>query len=137
MTFTARKMLIIIPAADHFFTSWPQHNRVLPLRRITSLNIAQRGIRCHDPLIAQIFQCHHIFRFPDAVQPTPTKRQTAEILIDDLKKLLASSQTQRWTTIVLIASHIMRAFHIIMDVTFSSASKSFDSKNFVFLIKKT
>jgi len=52
---------IIISSANHFLHIWPQQNRVLKLRSIASLDIAQGWICFHDARRDQMVQAKQIF----------------------------------------------------------------------------
>jgi hypothetical protein len=61
---------------------------VLELSSVASLNVTKRRIGIDDSNITQILQCHQVFAFSQSVQPSATEGQCAEILVDDVQKML-------------------------------------------------
>ena len=54
--------LVILSPGDYFFACWPEENGVLKLCCVAALAIAERRIRFHNALLAQVFQSHQIPR---------------------------------------------------------------------------
>lgn len=124
--------LIIITTGYDLLASRSQHNGVLILGRITSLDVAQWRIRLDNALVAQILQCHLVFRGASAIQPALAEGQGAKVLVDGAQQLLGRLQTQwhKWQIKVL---HVMRAVHVIVNQAATRRAKGFNRIKLILL----
>ena len=65
---------------------------MLILGGITALDVAERGVRLDDVLLAEVFERHQVLGLAESVQPAPAERQGTEVLVDDVQQLLRPVQ---------------------------------------------
>lgn len=56
--------LVVVSPADHLLAGWPEEDGVLVLRSVTSLSVAQRGVRLNNPNITEVLQAHQVLGLP-------------------------------------------------------------------------
>ena len=126
--------LVVISLGNNLLASRSEHNGMLILSRVASLDVAEGWVGLDDANIAEIFQCTHVLLLlPIAAvdgegatilsfQPASAEGQGTKRLIDMTQEFLSARQTERNVRSVEVF-HVMRAFHVFHNV--SSASSVF------------
>ena len=83
---------VVVSPAHHLLAGGPEQDGVLELSGVAALGVAERGVGVHDAQVAQILQGHQVLALSVAVQPAPAERQRAEVLVDDVQKVLCSGE---------------------------------------------
>lgn len=85
-------MSVVVSPAHHLLAGGPEQDGVLKLSGVAALGVAQRGVGVHDAQVAQVLQRHQVLALAQTVQPAAAEGQRAEILVDDVQKVLRSGQ---------------------------------------------
>lgn len=83
---SSRNSSVIVTARYYLLACGPQHDRVLELGGVAALDVAKGRIRVHNVLVAQVLQCHLVFRRAGTIQPALAKRQRTEIFVYYIQK---------------------------------------------------
>jgi len=105
---------------------------VLELGRVATLDVTERRIGLHDALVTEILERHEVAVLVQAIEPSPTKGERSEILVDHVEKLLGFGQTKGNVTHFRVA-HVVARLHVIVDESTAGRAKSFDSVNLILL----
>lgn len=126
------RRLIIGATRNHLLARRPQHNGVLVLRRIRSLNVAQWRIRLDSALVAQVLKRHLVLGGARAVQPALAEGERAKVLVDGVQQRLGRRQTQRNVLQVKVA-HVMRHVHVVVHDATAGRAERLDGVELVLL----
>ena len=80
--------LVVVATAEHLLAGGAQIERVFELSGVAALDVAERGVSLDDADIAQVPQRHEVLCLAESVEPAPTERQRAEVLVDHIQQLL-------------------------------------------------
>lgn len=84
---------VVVAARHDLLAGGPQQDGVLELRGVAAAYVAQRRVRVHHALVAQVLERHGVARRARALQPALAERERAELLIDRVQQLLRRLQS--------------------------------------------
>lgn len=85
---TTSCVLVVVAAGHHLLASGPQQYGVLELRGVAAAHVAQRRVRVHHALVAQVLEGERVAGRAGALQPALAERERAEVLVYRVQKLL-------------------------------------------------
>ena len=121
---------IVVSSRDHLLARGSQDKCVLVLCCVRPLDIAEWGIGVYDTVVAEVLEGHQILGLTKPVNPAPAESQGAEILVDDVEKVLGLLKSQGHVANVKV-HHVVRALHVLVDHTAASGAERLDRVHFV------